>query len=169
LRCSTTKKTLEISPARKKGTTRNPAGIPREACGDVGHERKITMRTTNHISMTVLILAISACVASSALSEDCFLPTAVLVHGPSSLRVAPHCVVVAPEGEFTIHIAKPISAGEAVTTPKSSNPDATWLNATNDPDSQKIVITVPAKEGDYDFNITVTDVGTLDPRVRVKR
>jgi hypothetical protein len=150
------------------GTTRNPAGIPREACSDVDHERKMTMRTTNHISMTVLILAISACVAPSALSQECLAPSAVLIHGPSSLRLAPHCVKIAPGGEFKIHIVNSIAVGDAETTTKLPKQN-TWLNATNDPDSQEIVITVPAAEGYYDYNITVKDVGTLDPRVRVKK
>ena len=76
-----------------------------------------------------------------------------------------------PEESFTIHIAQPIEMGKVTTKAKPSNPDATWLNQTNAPDSQKIVIPIPAAtpDDDYDYEVWVTDVGMLDPRVRIKK
>jgi hypothetical protein len=161
------------------GTTRNPAGIPREACSDVDHERKITMKSRNRISMTVLILAVSAWVAPSALSEShekqprCTGEDkqAVAVVVPGWITVVPPTVELCPERTLTIHIAPPPKKVDtAETYPKPPNTGPAWLNAKNNPDPSVIVITVPADEapGDYDYSFKI-DEAILDPRVRVKK
>jgi hypothetical protein len=137
------------------------------------------MKTKNKISIPLLILAISAFVAHGALSEveaeaesGCGHKPGNLHHGPSKLELTPHTVEICPGYEFKIRIVKPIGKGEAKTTAKPLNPDVkTWLDQKNDQDSQEIVIPVPAGTpyGDYDYEVWVTGVGMLDPRVRVKK
>lgn len=77
----------------------------------------------------------------------------------------------------TINIVPKAERGSARTKDHPSNaPRASWLNGSNDPDDDKIVIAVPKgalpkgqSEQLYKYDIEVDGAGSLDPYFRVIR
>jgi hypothetical protein len=145
------------------------------------------MKSKNRISIPLLILAISACVAPSALSDadaeaeaeaaaaaelGCGHRVGTLHHGPSKLQLTPPIIVMCPDFNFTININPPnLAKGKARTVPKVVDSGEAWLYQTNTTDPNKIIIPVPAgkPDDDYDYEVWVDGIGMLDPRVRVKK
>ena len=127
--------------------------------------------------MAVLILAVSAWVAPSALSEEeeeeCTDEHVHVVHASASMTVTPPFIVICEGKVLTLNMIPPnkLGLGTVVSAPKPSNPDEHWLDGANTPNPNQIVLPVPAgKAGStYEYSVTIEDLGKIDPRVRVKK
>jgi len=136
------------------------------------------MKRKNKISLTVLILAVGAWVAPSALSgeeeKECkeIVPVHV-VHASSSITVTPPFVVICGGKMLTLDIVPPnrLGVGKVVTAPESSDPNAAWLNNANTPNPNQIAIKVPTVPATttFKYSVEIEGLGKIDPRVRVKK
>ena len=133
------------------------------------------MKTKINISITVLTLAISACIAPSALSEshcEGKQPDEVVTlnHGPSRLILAPDTVDVCPDQTIAIVIAPPAPVNTIWTQDVPVAADSAWLRESNQT-VNRLEIKVPPTQAEkvYKYKIMVPGVGELDPRVRVKK
>jgi hypothetical protein len=156
-------------------STKNPAEIARKLSSDIDDERRITMKTRNGISITVLTLAISGCATSGLPTEtNCNDREVTLNHRAGSLDAHPEYVSLCSGNLLTIKIVPPVGLGDAETKDDPSNPvSASWL-AKKNTNGDRIVIEVPRlpkkKTGiTYKYSITIEGVGTLDPRAHIKR
>ena len=129
------------------------------------------MKTKNNISIMVLTLAISACVApGSPTTGNCHDRTVHVTHRPASLDAHPEFVTICPGYTLIIDIVPSIRIDQAETKDDPSNPvPAPWIAKKNATRSQIFIpVLENTVEGTYKYSITIEGVGTLDPRARVK-
>lgn len=129
------------------------------------------MKTKRNVLITVLAVAVSACVAPPHLPDpECHDRTVTLNHRAASLDAHPEYVEICAGNLLTIKIVPPVGVGEAKTKDDPSNPVAApWITKDNALPN-RIVIPVPVgtTSATYKYSITIEGVGTLDPRARVK-
>jgi len=93
------------------------------------------------------------------------------------LSVNPEYIDICSESILTVQITPPAGMGPGGMSANTNQGmsaggmTATWLDKTSNTAGNRIVIPVPANTtlDDYKFSITIPNVGTLDPRVRVVR
>lgn len=87
----------------------------------------------------------------------------------NGIRVGPPNLCAGADSTITVSVhPNQTETGTVKTVPK--DPAHTWLNATNDPDSNSFTIKVPADidtDADYDYTIVRSNGVCLDPRIRV--
>lgn len=121
---------------------------------------------------------VTACAAGLGTRECPERDTVKVTSKRGELTARPECITVERGSSFTLQLRDRPAAGRARTRPDTDkNPGAGWLQRAND-EGRDIVISVPPGEPAaelcddtgcyYKYEIEVDDVGTLDPRVRVR-
>lgn len=89
-------------------------------------------------------------------------------HAAGYLAAHPEHLEVCAGQTIVIDIRPPVDAGSARTTPAGER-EPEWLRARNGERGIEMRVPEDADYRTYKYNITIEGVGTLDPRVTVKR
>ncbi len=134
------------------------------------------MKTIQNVSMLSLCGILLGC-ATKMETDDldpaltCSNRVITIVHARGYLAMPQEYVEICRGKTLRINVVPPVQNRGARISPSKSNPDARWLD--QEAENGRFIEIVISSEAEidktYKYDLTIDEVGMLDPRVRVVR